>query len=1080
MNYCRLIQCCIQRQKLSYASIFIFMALVLFPVALPASDTKDKKENQKENLSNKKIKIKGYVFDNNRIPLYGAVVAESGTTNATIADENGAYSIDVVPKEGLRLQFSFLGMKTQLIEVFKRTVIDVTLEPLEGKLEEVVVTGYGNIVKEAYTGSASIITSDDIKNRAISSFENLLNGLSPGLVSASSGQPGDIAEVRLRGFGSMDSNNQPLYVIDGVVFDQDNTSGHSSAVSSPMATINPADIANITILKDAASASLYGSQGANGVIVITTKQGVPSDRIRYTFSAQAGISQVFSAAIPDLVNSEQYKELWTEGELHSLIRQQGGNFTDNLTKLYGNKLGYSLNGKNYYQWEKIAKQNFNNYYAIPRSDGTYMHYDYWGADKDKLPNVDWYDEIMRTAVFQQYDFSLSGGSSNLKYYLSLGYLDEEGVMLNSKLKRYSGRFNMSADDKKKLVNWGVSLNIGQTDQTGPVATGVLFNQPHYAALLLPNVVPAYLDDGSYNFQFPNNLLNGNHNPIASALENKRSRPQFNLNMVAWLRLNFTKWLDLRSDISEYYITGHRSDYFDKDFGSGYGGNGDLTVYDSKRVKITNKNMLNFNHTFRSRHRINATVGLELADFRQEWNSTSVVNFMTDDKPVLSSGAEVSSWSGNGYDYSQVSLVSRADYSYRNRYFLGGSFRQDKSSRFAPEHRVGNFWSVSGAYRITNENWKWIKSIDHIINDIKFKGSYGHNGTLPSKYYNWRTLFNGTDRYNSEHALSQSYRGTYDLSWEKNKIYNIGVDFRLFKSKIKVSAEYFQRKSSDLLQNVPVSQVSGYSRMLMNTSAGINNKGLEFDIDANIVDNLFKWDVRLNMATLSAKYYGLEQDIIGTHIMRNGESVSSWYMNKYAGINSFTGEVQYYGIDENGNDIISSSENPSERRIIGKGIPTATGGFSTMFSYQGCELSALFTYGWGHKVYDSRVASRTGLDGQSMDYDLDVRQLDRWNPDNIYGTSRIRINGQTSAGSSSRYLYDGDYLKLKNIKLQYVFPASTFRNLGINGVSTFAQVENLWVWTDLDGYDPDMQIDGNVNAARYPSATTFTVGFNLNF
>ena len=390
--------------------------------------------------------------------------------------------------------------------------------------------------------------------------------------------------------------------------------------------------------------------------------------------------------------------------------------------------------------------------------------------------------------------------------------------------------------------------------------------------------------------------------------------------------------------------------------------------------------------------------------------------------------------------------------------------------------------MSAAYRITNENWAWLNPVKRIFNNIKFKASYGYNGNLPSNYYNWRTLYSGSGRYDSGHALSQTFRATYDLSWEKNNVLNVGVDLGMFKDRIRISAEYYSRKSTDLLQEVPVSQVSGYSTMLMNTSAGIRNRGFELDLDARILNKLFKWDFKLNMATLSAKYFGLEQDIIGSNaqIMRNGQSVGAWYLNKFAGIDSNTGQVLYYGVDEYGNDIISNSDNPSFRRIVGKGVPTVSGGFNTLFSYRGWDLSALFTYAWGHDVYDSRAAGRTGIDGQSMDYNIDVRQLDRWTPDNRYASNRIRINGQTSSGSSTRYLYKGDYLKMKNVRLQYTFPASTFRKLRMTGFTLFVQAENLWVWTEAQGYDPDLQIDGYIAAAKYPSAMTFTAGLNFNF
>lgn len=1027
--------------------------------------------------------IKGRIVDEEHKPLLGATVFETGTSNAVVADREGGYSISVVPREGLTLTFSFLGMESQVVEVKNRTTIDVVLKSDAVHIGDVVVTGYGNILREAYTGSAAVISKSDLAGRGGGSLENMLGGMVPGLVTSSSGQPGDAAEMRLRGFGSIDGSGAPIYVIDGVIFDNANLSGNSSLTSSPLATLNPADIESVTILKDAASASLYGSQGANGVIVITTRQGETSDRVRYSFSAQAGFSKIFGAVRPELVNSQQFMELWTEGNFHSLIQSQNSSrFVENLRGLYEDKLNYRVDGRNYYEWYKLAKQNFNDFYAIPRPDGTHARYDYWGADADKLPNVNWYDKILRNALFMDYNLSMSGGSSSLKYYASIGYLNQQGIIINSDLQRYSARVKLNSDDRKKLVNWGASLNISRTEQTGPLTSGTNYNIPHYSALLLPSVVPAYLEDGSYNFNFPNNLLNGTHNPIASAKENIRKRPVLNLFASAYLRLNITDWLNFRSDVSQYYITGGRFDYFDSDFGSGYATNGQLVSYNSKHVKLTNKNMLNFDYTLDNAHRFSATVGLEIVDLDHEYDSVTGINFVNDEKPVLSSASEISNWTGNGWGYSMVAIISRLDYSYRNKYFVGGSFREDRSSRFSPDYRTGDFWSVSLGYRITNEDWGWIKGLKKVVNDLKFKASYGYNGSLPSSYYGWRTLYSGTGSYNSEGALSQSVRATWDLTWEKNRVFNAGVDMGLLRNRIRLSAEYYTRESSDLLQEVPVSEVSGYSTMLMNTSAGVRNRGFELDLDARILERSFKWGLKLNLATLHSEYFGLQQDIINSsynQIMRNGESVNAWYMYKFAGVDPNTGEATYYGTDSEGRDIINRGSGAS-RRVVGKGIPSVTGGFSTLFSWRGWNLSAQFTYGWGHQVLDSRYSSRLGTDGRTINNNIDIRQLDRWTPENIYASNIIRINGRTSNYTSTRYLYDGDYLKMKNIRLQYLFPASTFRKLNLTGVTVYAQVENLWVWSKAPGYDPDMQINGYISTAKYPSATTFTAGLNFNF
>ena len=444
--------------------ISLFAMLLLMPVMAMAQQSKRT--------------VTGFVIDSSGEPLYGAVIVENGTSNAVTADEKGEYKITVNDNPETVLYVSFIGMEAQHVPIGNKITLNFELKT-DQVLEsaEVVATGYGDVAKDAYTGSATVVNSSDIANRPAGTLEGVLGGLAPGLVSSGSGQPGDKMEVNLRGFGSIDGSSNPIYVIDGVVLDQDNMSGHSNAVSTPLATLNPADIETVTILKDAASASLYGSQGANGVIVITTKQGKPSDKVRYSFSAQAGVSHVAPFVMPELVSSTQFRDLWVQAELHRIAG------TGNLTTLYADKLNNKVDNKNFYQWEKEAQANFNNMFAVPKPDGTYYNYDYFGADADKLPNTDWFDLITRNAAYQKYDFSLQGGLNSLKYFMSLGYMDQQGVIINSDLTRLSYRLQLNYDDLKKFVNWGVTANVSRTEQNGPLTSGTNYNMPHYAALL---------------------------------------------------------------------------------------------------------------------------------------------------------------------------------------------------------------------------------------------------------------------------------------------------------------------------------------------------------------------------------------------------------------------------------------------------------------------------------------------------------------------------------------------------------------------------------------------------------------------
>lgn len=385
-------------------------------------------------------------------------------------------------------------------------------------------------------------------------------------------------------------------------------------------------------------------------------------------------------------------------------------FANELTKLYYNKDSYTFHGLNFNEHQKIAQQQFNTLFQMPTGDGGYRNYDYFGADYDKLPDTDWYKEISRAAPFIKLNASISGGTNSLSYYASLEYMDQQGVIINSALKRQSIRIKLSSDDKKKFINWGFNSYIANAEQSGPLAGGTSYSTPMFAAMRLPSVIPAYLEDGSYNFSFPANLLNTNHNPVASAKENKNSKPQLNMTVSGNIKLNLT------SNLSVYYLGLQRRAYNDGSFGDGYQYDGRLTERDVHRTKITNTTMLFVDKTFRKKHNLNISLGMELEDLDYKYNETSVAKFLNGNNSYLANGSVMTNWDGGGYSYSQVSLISKADYSYASRYYLSGSFRQDRSSRFAPENRTGNFWSVSGAWRISNE--KFWQPMSKVVNSFR--------------------------------------------------------------------------------------------------------------------------------------------------------------------------------------------------------------------------------------------------------------------------------------------------------------------------------------------------------------------------
>lgn len=1040
-------------------------------------------QNDKES-----ILIQGKVVDEENIPLAGVAVLVPSTSFGTSTDANGMYSLKV-PKSAKTLEFSFLGMKTQQVNINSRALINIVMLNESEQIESVVVTGFGNIAKEAYTGSASVMSSSKIRDRAVSSIENVLRGNVAGAIVSTTGQPGETSEVRLRGIGSMNASNQPLYVVDGVIWDLENVSGTDMSANNPLNSLNPSDIESTTILRDAASASLYGSRGANGVIVITTKKGEKSERASVTLSLQGGVSMM--QRYPDLVSGRDFADLWVEGKMHADIRdeilEQSGassvaqtDLVAVLSQLYNDKSGYTYNGLNFNEYQKTARQEFNALFQMPTGDGSYRNYDYFGDDYDLLPNTDWYKEISRVAPFAKGSLSLSGGTKSMTYYASLEYFNQQGIILNSQLQREAIRVKLNSDDPKKFLNWGLNTYISNSVQSGPMSGGTSYSTPMYAALRLPSVIPAYLEDGSYNFSFPSNILNTNHNPVASAKENENKKPQLNITVSGNVKLNFSDWLYLTSTASIYYLGLRRRTYYDSSFGSGYQYGGLLTERNVNRSKISNTTMLFFDKTFRKYHKLALSAGFEFENLDYAFNETTAANFLNDKDNHLSDGSVVTNWDGGGYGYSQVSLISKADYSWHSRYYLSGSFRQDQSSRFAEGHRTGNFWSVSGAWRISKEGF-W-EPLLPVVNSLKLKSSYGINGNLPDSYYN-TNLYTAISNMNNPGAYLSSV--SYDeLTWEQNAIWNIGLDAGFFRDRVKLSVEYYRRKTKNLLIDLPVSNTSGFTYKLQNiASAGINNQGVEAELSASIIENRnWNWSVSANIATLKAEYFGLPESYIDSRqrqIIANGYSPNTWWLREFAGINAETGQQMFWKYNDDGTrETVTSASGLAYRAIDKQGIPKFTGGFSSTIAFKKLELSALFSYAGGFYIYD-RQAAYTEDDGNQLG-SISVNQLDRWTPLHTSATAPLRIEGYSSQSRTTRFLKKGDYLKLRNLALNYSLPDKWFRSHGIRNARVFLQAENLWILTEMKDYDPELSIDGYRNYDTYPFAVTITGGVSLNF
>lgn len=1037
-------------------------------------------------FASSRLVVTGHVQELNGTAVPGALILVEGTQKYVLTDTMGDFSIET--EDDAVLEVSFFGMETVKVQV-QPTPMVITLKPEAVQLDQVVVTGYNTISKESYTGSASTVSSASIEDRAVASVGELLSGNVTGALSSSSGQPGEAVTMILRGFGSMNATNQPLFVVDGVVWDQENVSGTDNAVSNPLNTLNPSDIANFTVLKDAASASLYGSRGANGVVVITTKKGALGEKPRVSFATNNGFS--IMTGNPSLLGGRDFADLWVEGQMNMLVRNAvsasgvagadlGSAFLNELKSMYADKEGYRFAGNNFYDFQAQARQDFNNRYAYPTANGGYNVYDYFGKDADKLPDTDWFRRISRVAPFSKTTLTVRGGGDYVNYYSSLEYFNQQGTIINSQLERYSMRMRLTSDSKERTFNWGINTYLSYTIQSGPMAGGSLYNSPQYASVILPPVIPARLEDGSYNFNFPDNLLNSNHNPLASANLNLNRRPALNVNVIADMGFRLTPWLKWDNKFSIYYLGFRRKTYYNSEFGSGYSSHGSLTERDVHRRKLSASSLLSASKKWTNGHVISATAGLEGEDLQYTYQSISVQGFGNNDSPFISNSANVSGYSGDGYGYGLFSLLSTADYSYKSKYLLGASFRRDYSSMFAPGHRAGNFWSLSAGYDMAKE--RYMRKLRRNINKLKAKASFGVNGTLPTQYYAWQDLFS-TVRYTNELGAYSAYRYCPDLSWEQNRVFNTGVDASFFRNRLDITVEYFNRKSRNLLQDVNVSMVSGYRTMLMNTDAGILNRGMELSINGTVISSdKLTWDLGVKASKMSSIYYGLDNQYLDNYsrqIVSNGVNVHTWYLKEYGGIDELTGSPLYKAVDEEGNAYLTTSSSLSDYSFDKQGVPKIFGSLSSDVKWGGFSFEMMFTYGLGHWIYDRMGASIIANDGATH-YAIGTSQLDRWTPDHVKATNPIRINESALYTRSTRYLVKGDYLKLKNVKLTYNLPRALIRKVSMSRASVFLQAENPFVISALGDYDPEMSVSGYRFADLYPTSTTVTLGINTRF
>ncbi|WKN31172.1 TonB-dependent receptor [Porifericola rhodea] len=996
--------------------------------------------------------VSGWVLNESGEALVGATIVEKGSSNGTVSDIDGQFRLPTNPDATLII--SYMGYISQEVAVNGRATLNITLKEDATSLNEVVVTAYGTSNKRSFTGAAQKVETERLSRTVNPSFETALQGNVSGVNVYASGQPGGSSNVQIRGISSINGLSQPLYVLDGVVINTDNTSriGGNGAVNqtNPLSTINTQDIESITVLKDAAAASLYGSRAANGVIVITTKKGKKGDT-EINFNTELGYTQNLTQE--KMINNQQFRELWQEGQLHQYIQN---NENGEFFSVYQN-----TDLLMYYQNQ--AKSDYEAIYGTSEV------------------NADWLDAIYRSGSLQKHNLSARGGSDKSSFFISGEYFNQEGTIIESDYRRYSGRINLE-NQAKDWLKLGVNLSLAKSERNsgqydGEYAGGL---NPLYMARVLPPAAPIYDPEGYQGIADLPNAIEKNANPIGVIRVGEYANHQFRVRGDVHAELRLLNSLKFKTTFGIDQQANEESLYDNKEFGAGGGTwNGVLYVAQSEVFQYTSSNLLNYNRQL-AKHGFGALVGFE----SQVSNMSSINNSGYDilDSELLSSSSIGALWSWTGYseNYSLLSYFSNFNYNYNQKYYLAASYRRDGSSRFGKNTRWGDFWSVSGSWIASEEEFLQFDALDY----LKFRASYGTNGNLPPDFYASLAFFNTDGKaYGGSSGLSYGQLANPDLSWELSNNFNIGFDAIVFK-KVDITLEYFAKHTKDLLLNIPVSATTGFANQLQNYGE-MKNRGWELALGYTpITSTNFSWDSRLNLTFLSNEVSRLKSDLVPSYnsqygqdpsIIKVGESINSFYLRDYAGVNSSTGFAEYYVL-ENGKRTGELTTNAEEAGfgIFGDALQDMQGGFHNQLQYKQFSLDFLFTFGIGGKAYD-RTAFKRDDDGYAPQFSNTQAQLNPWNPNNTEATVPIRINGNPSFSNdvSTRHLYDADYLKFRNIKLSYKLPQYRF----IQGGSIYVQGDNLLLFTELDDYDPEAVADG-VNFFQVPTVSSIILGLNI--
>lgn len=983
-------------------------------------------------------KVQGTVSDAQGKPIAGVSITLKGQKSGVVSENNGTYSISLSNSNGT-LVFSSIGYSDKEVSINGKTTIDVVLNAKDDNLNEVVVVGYGTQKKKDITGSVGTVNASQIKNLSLTSPEQALQGRVAGVnVTSSSGTPGAAININVRGVGTINGSAQPLYVVDGIPIATGSFSqlGVGGQTLNSLADINPNDIESLDVLKDASATAIYGSRGANGVVLITTKRG-KNQKTRFSYNGYYGTQEAWKKITP--VTGPEYQTL--------------------LQEMLANRFGGNLEPSAYL--------------------GSTIH-------DNSTVNTNWQDLIFRTAPIQSHDISAQGGNDKTKFYIGGSYFDQEGTILGSRFQRYNFRINVDNQVSEKFkITTGLtgSNTIQNRIQNDNNINGVLST-----AVLLASDIPAYNPDGTYG-KDPTSSV---ESPLVAAIENfnKVNNSRVNANFGA--EYQFIPQLSLKVNLGADYVALNEANFFPSISNTGAGVKGQGTEAYNKSMNLVNENILSYKQTFGD-HDLNAIAVASYQTQTFESIFATAQNFPGNSIRRLSAGSVKSSASSSGSAFGIIGYVGRVNYGYKGKYLLSGSVRRDGTSNLGADKRWGTFPAVSAAWRFSDEGF--MRNLK-FLNNGKIRGSHGVSGSNSGSLFGSLPLISPGANYLTSAGLAPSQLGNPSLGWETSTQTDLALELG-FWNRITLTTEVYNRKTDNLLTSRGLVGNSGFTSVSDNIG-GITNKGIEISLETrNFVKPNFSWTTNFNITfqtnNVDTIFGGNAFGSGFASWIQQGQPLSSFrgyrvdriFQNASEivaardGTAARAGDIRWKDLNNDG--VINSAD----QEILGNALPKFFGSLTNNFTYKNFELTVFFQFVGGNKIYNNNRAFAEGMNGVFGQY---ATTLTRWTPTNPFTTMPRAVWGDPANNrrTSDRWLEDGSFTRLKNLIFAYNLDSKLASKMKVSSLKVYVQAQNLITWTKYTGFDPEVSTFTTTNTAQgtdfltFPQAKTITFGLNVGF